>query len=185
MRTFSGIALMLLVSAGLASAQISRGNVFFGYSYYNTYLQPNQRGALNGFQASLEGRILPFVGIVADFNSNYGTLANFTPAGTCAMGMICSSPSVSVHQENSLFGPRVSFPAGKFRPFAEALFGAAFMSTNGFGSDTSLATAYGGGIDYRIVPHIGWRVQADYVRSSLFSRTEGNARISTGIVLRF
>jgi len=74
---------------------------------------------------------------------------------------------------------------GKFRPFAEALFGAGHVSTNGVGSDSSFATALGGGLDYRIIRPIAWRFQGDYVQTRFFGNTQNNVRISTGIVLRF
>jgi hypothetical protein len=40
-------------------------------------------------------------------------------------------------------------------------------------------------LDYKLIPHIAWRLQGDYVRSTLFSTTQNNVRISTGIVARF
>jgi opacity protein-like surface antigen len=87
---------------------------------------------------------------------------------------------------NFLFGPRVSVSVSKFRPFAEALFGAAHVNANNnVGSDTSFATALGGGLDYKLIPLLAWRLQGDYVQTRLFSATQNNVRISTGIVLRF
>jgi hypothetical protein len=74
---------------------------------------------------------------------------------------------------------------GKFRPFAEALFGAGHANVDGGGSDTSFATAIGGGLDVKIIRPIAWRFQGDYVRTSLFGGTQNNAKFSTGIVLRF
>ncbi len=68
------IAFIMSVFAGLAVAQVpTSGNVFFGYSYYNTDLSSIDRANTNGWQASLEGRVLPFVGIIADFDSHYGS----------------------------------------------------------------------------------------------------------------
>jgi hypothetical protein len=77
---------------------------------------------------------------------------------------------------------------GKLTPFAEALFGASHRndSTAGFSqSDTSFATALGGGVDYRLIHGIGWRVQADMLQTRFFSGTQNNFRLSTGIVLHF
>jgi hypothetical protein len=84
-----------------------------------------------------------------------------------------------------LFGPRVSVSVGPVRPFAEAMFGAAHINTNGFGSDTSFATAIGGGLDYRIFHLLAWRFEGDFIRTSLFNTTQHNARFTTGVVLRF
>ena len=75
---------------------------------------------------------------------------------------------------------------GKFRPFAEALFGASHVDVNhGIGSDTSFATAIGGGLDYKIIRPLAWRFQGDYVQTRFFGNTQNNVRISTGLVLRF
>jgi hypothetical protein len=80
----------------------------------------------------------------------------------------------------------VSFSAGKFRPFAEALFGGAHINiSNGVGSDNSFATALGGGLDYKIIRPVAWRFQGDYVQTRLLGATQNNIRLSTGIVLRF
>ena len=175
MRRFVLIFVVILF-AGVAAAQIpTSGNVYFGYSYYNTNLTGN-RGSLNGWEASLEGKIFPFIGIVADFSGDYGSL-NF-PAH---VGII----NASTHIENVLFGPRVSVPIGKFRPFGEGMIGVAHANTNGFGSDTSFSAALGGGLDYRLLRFLAWRFEGDYIRTSLFNGTQHNARISTGIAVHF
>lgn len=72
MRTLAVLA-VLLVSAGLASAQFpTAGNVFFRYSYPNTNLKGN-RNSLNGWEGTVEGKVLPQIGIVADFSGQYGS----------------------------------------------------------------------------------------------------------------
>jgi hypothetical protein len=87
-----------------------------------------------------------------------------------------------------IFGPRVSVSVGKITPFAHALFGASHItgSVSGFStSDTSFASAYGGGLDYHLVPLLNWRFQADLLHTRFFSDTQNNIRLSTGIVLHF
>jgi hypothetical protein len=153
MRKIGFILSTLLTFAGLASAQIpTKGNVFFGYSFYNTDLSSIDRANTNGWEASVEGKVFPFIGIVADFDSHYGS-QNFpnicvVPTGTGG-GTLCSSFNANVTERNYLFGPRVSASVGKFRPFAEALFGGAHVNAGNAGSDTSFATAIGGGPDYK------------------------------------
>ena len=64
----------VLAFANLATAQVpTSGNVFFGYSYYNTSLSSLGRSNLNGWTASLEGKVLPHVGMVADFSQTFGS----------------------------------------------------------------------------------------------------------------
>jgi opacity protein-like surface antigen len=92
-----------------------------------------------------------------------------------------------------MFGPRISISVGRWKPFGQALFGVAHISSNGFGSDNSFAMALGGGLDYRIVKPVAWRFQLDYMRTQLTlpgfgfapGSAQNNSRFSTGIVLRF
>ena len=191
MRKILVAVVMLLSLAGLAAAQVpTSGNVFFGYSYYNSNLVVD-RASLNGWEGSLEGKLFPHVGIVADFSGHYGSqdfaICPVVPVG----GGGCSTgASASTHELNVMFGPRVSFSVGRWTPFVQGLFGVAHINaSSGFGSDNSFATALGGGLDYRIVKPVAWRFQGDYVHTRLFMAsygfTQNNFRFSTGIVLRF
>ena len=68
------ILFALLILAAPSPAQVpTSGNVFLGYSYDNTNFSNIGRANLNGFEASLEGKIFPAVGIVADFTTNFGS----------------------------------------------------------------------------------------------------------------
>ncbi len=158
------VGLVILFSVTFASAQIpTKGNIFFGYSYNSADFNGAGRANLNGWEGSLEGKVLPFVGIVADISGNYGV-------------------GDSLH--NVIFGPQVSVPVGKFTPFAHALVGVGHISGNAT-SDTSLADAFGGGLDYRLFHVIGWRFQIDALQTRFFSQTQNDVRVSTGIVLHF
>jgi len=172
-----GIAL-----TSLAHAQVPGGNVFFGYSYGHISLARNNSIGMNGFEASVEGKVVPLLGIVADFSSHYGDQSDF-PTST-------STVSVSANEYNILFGPRLSFSVSRFRPFAHALFGAAHDSVSGrdvhySASDTSFAYALGGGLDYRLWHVVGWRFQGDFLQTRFFGSTQNDARFSTGLVLHF
>jgi hypothetical protein len=98
-------AFIVLLFAGLASAQIPSGNVFIGYSYYNTDLNSTDRANANGWEPSVEGKIIPFLGIVADVDGHYGS-QNF---GVLCLGCIVNA---SFTEGNFLFGPRVSASVG-------------------------------------------------------------------------
>jgi opacity protein-like surface antigen len=178
------VAFALLLLLGAASAQIpTAGNIFFGYSYYNTNLSSINRANTNGWDGSLEGKMLPWVGVVADISGHYGS-QNFPTS--CVPGSVGGcAVNTNVSEHNVLFGPRVSVSVGKFRPFAEAMVGVGHVTTNNAGSDTSFASAIGGGIDYRIIRPIAWRFEGDYVHTHLFGGAQNNVQISTGIVFRF
>jgi len=179
------IAVLLLACAGFANAQIpGSGNIFLGYSFENTSstaIGNATRPNLHGWEGSLEGKLVPWVGLVTDFSGHYGTqtFSEPTPEGPTNL-------SLTTHEYEVLFGPRVSVPVGKFTPFGEFMIGLAHIRAGGsFASNTSFATAVGGGLDYRLIRLVALRVQGDYVRTNFFSTSQNDLRVSTGIVFRF
>lgn len=142
---------MLLVASACASfAQLPSGNIFLGYSYLSAdTANTTGRTGLNGWEGSLEGKILPFIGVVADFSTGYGTYHRSPSPIACATTGCLTFPTkekITMY----LLGPRLTFPIHPVRPFAEALIGAAHTDEpNGTvtASDTSFATAVGGGAD--------------------------------------
>jgi opacity protein-like surface antigen len=190
MRRCALIALVFLfcflLCGGIAAAQIpTSGNVFFGYSFENASssalnLNGLSRPNLQGWEATLEGKLFPLLGIVADFSGHYGSenATALTPNGPVLS-------SVTGHETEVMFGPRLGISVAKFRPFAEFEVGVGHMNTNSLGTDTSLAYAFGGGLDYKIIRPIAVRVQGDYVSTRFFGTTQQNLRISTGVVVRF
>src|ERR1700731_2195438 len=96
MRSLWTLVFLLLTLASAAWAQIpTAGNVFFGYSYERTPIASHDTTSLNGWDASLEGKFLPWIGLVADVDGHYG---NHNYAGVSA--------DITAH--DALFGPRVS-----------------------------------------------------------------------------
>jgi len=179
------IACLCFVFCGMAAGQVpTSGNVCFGYSYESVSSSAlnlsTSRANLQGWEASLEGKVFPLLGIVADFSGHYGSENIFVPVTGGGIGV-----NVTGHEEDVLFGPRVSFPVGKFRPFGEFEVGVGHINTNASGSQTSFATALGGGLDYRIIRLVAWRFEGGYVSTRFFSTTQNNLRLSTGIVVRF
>jgi opacity protein-like surface antigen len=181
------VGVVLFLFAGLANAQLPGGNIFLGYSYENTNSSTLDldlsRSNLHGWEASFEGKLLPWVGLVADVAGHYGSqnFVELTPNGPVNI-------NVTGHQQEYLFGPRVSVPVGKFTPFAEGMVGFAHIHTGGTlpgPSNTSFATAVGGGVDYRVFHPLALRVEGDYIRTKFFNATQNNLRLSAGVVFRF
>ena len=159
------IVLFLTTFAVGASAQIpTKGNVFFGYSYNRAEIVSNDARNLNGWNASLEGKFAPWVGLVADLGGTYGS---------------------HIGEHNFLFGPRVSATIGSVRPFAELMIGAGHIGIDRGPSDTSFANAVGGGVDYRVAGPVAVRGQLDWINTRFFSHGQNDWRFSTGIVLHF
>lgn len=192
--------------AGLAASCQAQDKIelFGGYSYFRASIREvqftpcpicvppapavtdtSQRANLNGWKFSGQFKLLPFLGAVADFDGTYGKLNG-----------------ASTREHTFLFGPQVSLPT-KVSPFVHALVGVAKESQdpiqnvcpvtvptctgfNNLGSDTSLATAYGAGIDIKLVPFIKLRlIQVDYLRTQLHGATQNQYRASAGIVFHF
>jgi len=184
MRQVAAVSVLLFLSAILAAAQgPPSGNFFVGYSYANADVGALNRANVNGWQATLEGRVFPHVGIVADFTGHYGSqdFAAFCEVAPCPINFV----NLSLSEHNVMFGPRFSASVGKLRPFFEAEVGVSHLTVNSAGSHNSFATSVGGGIDYRLMRFVAWRFQGDYVATRFFSTTQNNIRLSTGIVFRF
>jgi hypothetical protein len=96
----------------------------------------------------------------------------------------CLFHGSSVRKYTYLIGPRVSIPVGKFTPFAHFLVGAAHVNDRG-DTDTTFATAIGGGLDYRLIKGLAWRLQLDNVHTDFFHTGENHLRFSTGVDIRF
>ena len=189
MLKLSRLALVLFVMAPALHAQaiLPKANVYFGYSYnhFNVgqgYAVSNSSSNINGYDFSGEGRVLPFLGFVGDVSNYFG---NATGSGPLCPAPLCSGiGNYRIREQNYLFGPRLSASFGKITPFAHALVGIGHTSS-GIASDTSFATAFGGGADWKLRGPLAWRFQADYLHTRLFSSHQNNVRLSTGIVFRF
>jgi opacity protein-like surface antigen len=188
------IVFAIAAFASVARAQVPSGNIFVGYSYSRAdagLIPTNQGGeglSFNGWEGAVEGKFLPWIGIVADVGGLYGPWSR-SIAVTCPISLpSCAVSSVSARVHTVLFGPRVSISVGKFTPFVHALVGVGHVSkaSNSFSaSDTSFATAIGGGLDYKLIKGLAWRVQGDALSTHLFNNSQNNFRFSTGIVFRF
>src|SRR5215831_6440691 len=118
MRHWYLLIFALLSLSGSGYAQFPAGNIFGGYSYGNVDYLPN-RVSINGWEASGEAKLLPFLGVVADFGGQYGS-PSFTIQSPCPTNASsCPQPQhpqtapISIAQYTFLFGPRFSFQVGK------------------------------------------------------------------------
>lgn len=198
MRRLIALIVSLASFSALAAAQIPGGSVYLGYSYLTSgslssgpVLTSRNLSNLNGFNVSGELKVFPWISGVAEYGANFGT-EQITP--TCEVIILCPGPfHGDTHLQTFLFGPRASFSVGRFRPFAHVLLGGANLKESvsapaGFSFSspgTTFATAFGGGLDYKLIKGIAWRVQADDLRTGFSNASQHNLRFTTGIVLRF
>ena len=169
-RTVRNVFLLTALVLGTsltAKAQYERhAELFGGYSY----MRYNPTGVdvnLNGWDASVNFKVFPVLGIVGDFAGDYGS-----PGGI----------SSSVH--TYMLGPQVSLPA-RVSPFAHLLFGGAHLNVSGE-TDNSYAMGFGGGIDLHATHNLGLRLfEIDDIYTRFGGFNQNNARVSAGIVFRF
>jgi opacity protein-like surface antigen len=83
-------------------------------------------------------------------------------------------------------GPKVAWRARQWEPWVHAIFGGAHVlpktannSKNGF------ALEVGGGVDYRIFPHLSARLELDWVRTHLFGQWQNSGQANADVVLHF
>lgn len=197
MRKIAAVGCAALLSI-FAQAQIpTGGNAFFGYSYsrgnaFTENVPPpptpvNGSLSMNGWEASVEGKYLPWIGVVADFDWHYGS-RSVTPG--CAPPACASRAPfhLNASRHDLMFGPRASVSVGKYTPFAQFLLGVAHQTDTGGGvsnSDTTLATAIGGGLDYKLIKGVAARVQLDSIHTHFFGNGQSDLRFSMGILFRF
>jgi hypothetical protein len=202
----------LLVFATSAAGQIpKRFAVFAGYSSRADFTQVSflpislPSVSLNGWNGSLEVKVLPFLGIVGDFSGYYNSVGATV---RCEAIVVCVPlvGNLSSSLYSFLVGPQVSVSLWRFTPFAHALIGVAridqkvgigagIAALSGFANtNTSFSDGFGGGIDFRIVLIVHWRFQADLLQTrfstsqnplSFLTNTQNGFRGSTGIVVRF
>ena len=148
-----------LVNAG-AQRSSSRVELFGGYQYAHLDGGPN----LNGWNLAVTGNFNNSFGITGDFSGTYG-------AGG--------------HMYTYMIGPKLTANLPVAKPFFHVLVGGATLGPNGL-TTTAFGTMIGGGFDVG-TNHLAWRVvQGDWLilHSGGFT-DKSNARVSTGLVLRF
>ena len=177
----SMLALFAFVCCLGAQAQ-SAGNVFGGYTFLR---QGSGAPHLNGWNAQLEGRVIPHLSAVVEASGNLGS----ENASSSFVGLL---NKIDYSRVNFYAGPRVSMRIGRFRPFAHVMLGISHLDTKfryNIGSSleskgTDFSTLTGGGVDTRILPHVDWRNQIDLV-STKNGDMKNEFRYTTGIAVRF
>jgi hypothetical protein len=143
---------------------------------------------VSGWEASIERKVAPWIGIVADFSQQY-------------YGTRSGGPFVGAQQENqtfALFGPQFSIrTAHRAIPFAHFLIGPSYWTAVlqyksvpiAFPSKAfDFTTAVGGGVDIKITGRVWIRaVQVDYLdtKTNFGDDHATLLRISAGIAFRF
>ena len=163
--------LLCLALSNFSTAQeIPRAQVFGGFAY--TRFDSPTLGFANpsnlaGFNISPAFNLTYGFGVKAELTGQYGSKLNV---------------------RDLTVGPQFLFSRGRTLFFAQVLFGdsRSFVRVGTGEGDTARAIVVGGGVDLGISPRFAFRaVQVDYVHTTLFSTTQNNVRVSTGLVYRW
>jgi len=158
----------------------NRGDIYFGYTHIGeSHCEVTTSGApktcnplsaqasiLNGWNLAYERKYFRYFGTVFDVGQQYG----------------------GASQSNYLVGVRGGASIGRFRPFAQVLFGAVHArasSPSGTVSDLTFAEDLGVGIDIRLTRLLGWRTHVDELKTGSDTFERYNVRVSSGFALRF
>ena len=160
-RTICRSTLVLLI-LGMFSLPAAAQKVEILGGYQFTHIDPSFNPS--GWNASLTGNFKHVLGITADFSGAYKN---------------------GLRVYTYTFGPVLTARLPVVQPFVHALFGG--MTITDGGSTTGFAMQVGGGLDIGLRKGIGFRlVQADWMSLRFSGNTNNqNARVSTGIVLKF
>ena len=163
-------AVLALVTATAAAPDARASDLFAGYSM----LAADE--ALHGWHAAFAFGLTGRIGIVVDASEHYGDGEGGSDLASLSL----------------LAGPRFAFGGGRLRPFVHVLAGAVrtresfpIFQVDISETTTAFGGAAGGGLDIGIGERWAARVAADYRFASADGETEGDPRLSAGVVYRF
>ena len=197
MRKLLVTACLIAGAAAVLAAQTPdeqpKNEFFAGYSFnsadINTLTIDPHRIAQHGVNLAYTRNIARRIGLVVDASAHFHRNSLNSGVGT-----------FSTQRDQYFLLGGLQFKGGsndqRLRPFVHALFGASLF--RGFTSDlrpsgnvytfddaTSLAMAFGGGVDIRLNRRIDLRlIQADYAPTFFGSGRQDNFRLSVGIVFK-
>jgi opacity protein-like surface antigen len=204
----------LLSVAAAAQVSAPEGEVYGGYQYLRldtTQVQDNINLAsllagvppinfgrhqnLNGWQFGVQENLNGWFGGVVEVGGSYLTKITTVAQSSSAKEQL----RVRLHSYNFMAGPQFTLrSSATIQPFARALIGGAFTNdsinilinsvplfSESREDDSGWAFGGGGGIDWNVSKHLGVRVGADYIRSTLFNFTQSNVRGTASLVYRW
>jgi opacity protein-like surface antigen len=155
---------------GFGGSVERRWQIALGYEFVRFRSAP--------FDASLNGLHTDVVYSVSDF---------FGLEGSSVAVFATKKPGMG-RAKYGLFtgGPRVSWHRTHWDPWAHVLVGFVHVTPQtALGGENAFALQVGGGADYKVNPTFSLRVEADWVRSQLYSDAQNNFQFGTGVVVHF
>jgi opacity protein-like surface antigen len=177
----STIGVLLSLSASANAQEVTTPQFEIGASYSGLHVNSanydRQRNG-NGGSGYVEYNLNKTLGLVADF----GGYAN-------------TRTGINDTLMTYMFGPRFNWRHAKLNPYAQFLFGGAYVWNSPPGlpstSQNAFATAAGGGLDYNWTNHISIKpIQVEYLMTQInsangFGSHQNDVRYSAGVVFKF
>ena len=149
-----------------------RGDLEFAFGFSYLRFQSSQFNANTfGLTTDVSYYVQPWMTVEGQVNSGWGTQ---TASSFLAQSFIYTG------------GIRVIVPREeKVRPWAHALIGGMHMLPQTAFGPNGFAAQLGGGADIRLKYWLWLRVEANYVRSQMYTQGQNNLQVGSGIVYRF
>ncbi len=187
-KTLGMLVLVLGATWSVAGQEVPAGEVSLGYSYVHSNIVASSHGVnMQGGSGAFSFNVNKWFGVVGDFGGYHQ--GNVRGTG------------FDVTVVTYLFGPRFSWRTNSpLTPFAQVLLGGGHAGGSLYtsslatglaplGANNGFAMTAGGGLDWRIHPHIAIRIfQAEYMRTQFSNGTNGqqnNFRLTAGVAFRF
>ena len=183
------ICFVLCLGQSAAAQDTPEWQIYGGGSYNHADVSPPFPGISKvngwGYNIGVEEYVNSWLGGVIEFADYYRRpTIDMAPFGLPGL-----KEQVRTHFLYLLAGPQLRHSFGKFTPFARATLGYShrnFKDQNGFinSDENAFAFGTGGGVDFRLYPHIALRaLEADYVLTHLDSDRQNTWKVSAGLVL--
>jgi hypothetical protein len=161
----------MVCPAVFAQEEAPKFELFGGFASMSIAEPYFDRGGSRGVEASFTGNINSSVGIKGDFGVNIGNVEG----------------DGHVRRYTFMGGPQFTKRTEKLNVFGHVLAGLARIDdgTSRYAwKANGLGLAFGGGVDWKIAPNVGWRVvQVDYMPVRWEGTFSHYVRVSTGVLI--
>ncbi len=170
-----GFLLIFLCSVGMKAQDYPKAELFVGYSYMNMDQNSDARTSASGFEMSASGNFNKWFALETDFSAYFQQLRDGGgPAGTFSY---MAGPRINFVRNHHAIDPLfLHFQLG-----FQHLIGSDFGSSV---SDTAIASAFGGGLEWKLSSRLSARASVDYALTHYYV-TQNNLRTSIGLAYIF
>ncbi len=171
----SALAVIFVLGVAGSAQDFTKAEVFVGYSYLNIDQNVGPRANANGFDVSASGNFNRRFGLETDFSAYFQQLRD--GGGNAGTFSYMAGPRINFTRRHHAIDPL----------FVHLQLGFQHLIGNDFGSsvsDTAIAAALGGGLEWKFSRHFALRPSVDYFLTH-YTINQNNLRISVGLVYRF